>query len=249
MEATNLIQILGNFGLDEKEAAVYLASLELGPASVQRLAAKSRIKRTTLYLIAELLKGKGLLSGVRSRRGLVYVPIQPDRLMGILETRKAAIQDALPELMALTKGHETKPSVRFYEGKEGILVILNDAISGQDGEMLFLGSYSDIMLLASQAYYQKIFMPTRIRNNIFMRGLVIKEPRAIAIHSRDTEAKRELRFLPPGTGFITSQYIYQNKIAYLSPKKEAMGLIVESGDLAAMERQKFELIWDACRPA
>ncbi|MBU1348978.1 hypothetical protein KJ781_02830 [Patescibacteria group bacterium] len=246
MSSTNLPQILQEFGLDEKESGVYLASLELGPASVQRLAVKSRIKRTTVYLVAEALKEKGLLSGVQTHRSIEYVPIGPNRLIGILETRKAALQEAMPELMALTKGSATKPYVRFFEGKEGILVMLNDIIAGEGGEMLFLGSYSDVYVYASSAYYEKVFLPERLRRNIFMRALVFREPRSVAMRSHDKEEMRELRYLPSGMDMVASQYVYRDRIAYISPKQESMGLIVESRDLAAMERQKFELAWGAC---
>ncbi|MFH1620515.1 MAG: helix-turn-helix domain-containing protein [Patescibacteria group bacterium] len=247
MALMHLVKVLENLGLNEKEAAVYLANLEIGPSTVQRLAAKSRIKRTTVYLIAELLKEKGLLSEYKNRRGIQYVSIQPDRLLSILDKQKAAIQEVIPELLALTNNQETNPSVRFNEGKEGVLAIINDTLGGEGGEVLFFGSYSDIYLYASSVFLEQVYRPTRIRKKIYMRGLVTKEPRALALHSRDKESFRELRFLPSGTDFVTAQYIYQNKIAYISPRQEAMGLIIESKDLAAMERYKFELNWNACK--
>jgi len=243
-----LSKILENLGLDEKEAAIYLAGLELGPASVQRLAAVSRIKRTTVYLIAGLLKEKGLMSEFKGRRGVQYVPLQPDKLVGMLEERKAVIEEAVPELMALTKGHEAKPYVRFYEGREGVLSVLNDVLGCEDEELLFLGSHAHVFTYATPTFYQRVFMPTRLKRKIFLRALVIKEPRTMSMRARDEEDLREIRFLPPDADFVTSQYIYRDKIAYISPGREGMGLIVESRDLAAMERQKFRLSWEACRP-
>ncbi len=45
---SNLIAGLKAFGLDEKEAAVYLAGLRLGPATVIALAHQAKLPRTTV---------------------------------------------------------------------------------------------------------------------------------------------------------------------------------------------------------
>ena len=59
---SDLIQELGHLGLSEKEAAVYLASLELGPAPVQDISHKAKVNRATTYVMIESLMGRGLIS-------------------------------------------------------------------------------------------------------------------------------------------------------------------------------------------
>ena len=58
-------------GLNKKEAKLYLASLELGPATVNKLAKKSRLKRTTIYSLIDSLGARGIIKEVR-RRGKKY---------------------------------------------------------------------------------------------------------------------------------------------------------------------------------
>jgi sugar-specific transcriptional regulator TrmB len=58
----DLIKELRHFGLSDKEAAVYLASLNLGPASVQDLSHKSKVNRATTYVVIESLTTQGLMS-------------------------------------------------------------------------------------------------------------------------------------------------------------------------------------------
>jgi len=48
-----MINELEKLGLNEKEARVYLALLELGESNIQGLSAKSSVKRTTVYDILE----------------------------------------------------------------------------------------------------------------------------------------------------------------------------------------------------
>ena len=53
---------LVEIGLNEKEAKVYLASLELGQSAVQGISSRSGVNRATTYFIIEGLTAKGLIS-------------------------------------------------------------------------------------------------------------------------------------------------------------------------------------------
>jgi sugar-specific transcriptional regulator TrmB len=248
MTAPHLIRLLENYGLDGKEAMVYLAGLELGSATVQQLARKSQIKRTTVYLITESLKAKGLFSEFKNPRGLQFMAIEPNRLLGMLDERKASLQEFMPELLALANNQKKiKPCVRYYEGREGARDIAKEILEVGDTELLFIGSYSDVYTYLSPVFIDKFFRPERIRKNIYMRALSTKDPRSMALVPRDKGEMREIVFLPQETKYAAAQYICQDKIANFSPRRETMGFIVESHDLAAMERQKFELMWEACK--
>ena len=59
---------LKELGLAEKEAKVFLASLELGSSAVQEIAKKAEINRATTYVIIEKLMKKGLMSSVGGKR-------------------------------------------------------------------------------------------------------------------------------------------------------------------------------------
>ena len=248
MPNTRLVNLLENYGLDSKEAMIYLAGLELGSATVQQLARKSQIKRTTVYLIAEALKVKGLFSEFKNPHGVQFIPVEPNRLLGMLDERKAALQDALPELQAITHSQKrSKPSVRYYEGREGLRKLAMEMLGTPDSELLFMGSYSDVLACLGRVFYEKIFMPERIRKNIFLRALNTKDPWSIYLMSRNQKEKREIVFLPQETKCTAAQYTCGDRIASFSPRGETMGFIVQSPDLADLERQKFELMWEACK--
>ncbi|HBR80028.1 TPA: transcriptional regulator, partial [Candidatus Uhrbacteria bacterium] len=50
-----------NVGFSDKEAAVYLAALQLGLSSIQDIAKKSGVNRATTYLLVDVLIKKGLM--------------------------------------------------------------------------------------------------------------------------------------------------------------------------------------------
>ncbi|MBI2410962.1 MAG: hypothetical protein HYV32_03690 [Candidatus Kerfeldbacteria bacterium] len=111
-----------------------------------------------------------------------------------------------------------------------------------------MSSLTDIYQLLTAAYDEKHYIPARLENNIRFRALVRKDIRTLQLAKNNPKEMRESKFLPENISFTATQFIYQNKIAYISPKKEPMGVIIESADLAQMERQKFELLWNACAP-
>lgn len=59
-------QQLKQLGFSDKEAKVYMASLELGPDTAQEIAKKAGVNRTTTYVIIEKLIKKGKKRSFRS---------------------------------------------------------------------------------------------------------------------------------------------------------------------------------------
>ena len=71
---------LQNLGLTEKEARIYLAALELGPSTVQEIAKKTGLIRTTVYNQIKILSEKGLLSELQEGKKRLIISQDPDRL-------------------------------------------------------------------------------------------------------------------------------------------------------------------------
>ena len=130
-------QDLQNIGLSEKEAAVYLALLELGSDTVQNIAQKAKVNRTTTYVILDALAKKGIVSTMdKGKAGKVgtgfngkthFSAESPEALLRLIrleeaevQTRKKELHAMLPQLKGVYNLAENKPVVRFYEGKEGL---------------------------------------------------------------------------------------------------------------------------------
>ena len=80
-----LVENLTKFGLTEKEARVYLTLLETGSSLVSDVAKKSRINRSTSYVLLEALAEKGLVSISEQKNVRLYTPAPPERLIQLLE--------------------------------------------------------------------------------------------------------------------------------------------------------------------
>src|SRR4030042_4852159 len=111
-----LVEALKQFGLTEKEAQIYLALLELGTASVQKIAQKAKVARPTTYDVLESLKNQQLASIFEKGKVKYYSPTDPASILEMAKLKNQAIKDAFPQLRVLYSLPSKKPAVKFYEG-------------------------------------------------------------------------------------------------------------------------------------
>jgi predicted DNA-binding transcriptional regulator len=122
-----LAKELENIGFSDKESRVYLAALELGPATAQQVAAKATVNRPTTYVAIESLIKRGLMSSIQKGKKRFFVAEPPENLSSIfkqqrneLEQREERMKEIMGDLRILALGSEARPQVVFYEGSEGV---------------------------------------------------------------------------------------------------------------------------------
>ena len=98
----HLATLLEQFGLNEKEAKVYLACLELGQAPVSSIARNIKEQRVTTHYILKGLVAKGIAQSFVKNKSAFYSVIQPDKLFQNRETKIEIFKEKLPELMAIS---------------------------------------------------------------------------------------------------------------------------------------------------
>lgn len=158
--------LLTTFGLDEKEARVYLASLELGTASVYEIAIKTGYKRPTTYLIVDELLKKGLVSLYKLKNKTYYTPLPPKKLFKRWESRLKQLENSLPELSKLESKSVFRPSVQFYEGIDGISSLYEELNPDpyHAEEMLFFGNISALEAILPEriAHWHQVIRDKRV---------------------------------------------------------------------------------------
>lgn len=114
-----LVQPLINAGLNDKEARVYIALLQLGKASAYSVSLKSGLKKPTTYMILDELLKKGLVLKIPKAKKQQYIARSPEEFFSMMEDRLKSAKKALPELLSLTQ-NETDTKVLLYEGLKGM---------------------------------------------------------------------------------------------------------------------------------
>ncbi len=133
---------LQKYGLNEKQASVYLALLELGSAPASQIATKANLKRPTTYVILNELKEQGLAQEAKNRSTTFFTPASPEKLTSDFQARLEALEQSLPDLKALYKdaANENAPQISLHEGKEGFEEIYEqflEDLGGQNEALVF----------------------------------------------------------------------------------------------------------------
>lgn len=114
-------------GFSEKEAAVYVALLQLGEAGVNDIARASGVHRASTYDTLESLGKMGLVTAYTEKEQRRFSAEPPERLLSVLhlQRRELAMREAfaerlLPRLAAVHTVHDAKPRIRYIEGINGL---------------------------------------------------------------------------------------------------------------------------------
>jgi HTH-type transcriptional regulator, sugar sensing transcriptional regulator len=120
-----VVNELLKLGISKKEAEVYLAALQLGESTVQQIAKKAEINRTTAYTHIKNLIARGLINTNEKFGRQVYVAEKPeklhlyyDRLFQEVKSKREVVDNVLPQLELLYSLAANKPSVRLFAKSE-----------------------------------------------------------------------------------------------------------------------------------
>lgn len=234
---------LKKLDLDEKEIDIFLALLELGGATVAQISQKSSIKRTTVYNILEDLKEKGLVAQTVKGRKKLYLSEDPRKLEDNLEEKKHVLKRLMPELLAMTNSIDSKPKIRFFEGKDGIKEVYKDTLRESDYELLAWVTNEAVSSFDID-FLNETYLPKRIEKKIWVRAIAPEVTEMKEYKETDEKNLRKTRLAPADTfPFKVEINLYgKNKIAVMS-FIESFGIVIESLAIYETLKSIFEMNW------
>ncbi|TSC58206.1 MAG: transcriptional regulator TrmB [Candidatus Peregrinibacteria bacterium Greene0416_19] len=242
--AKDLLHILSAVGIDDKQAQLYLAGLEIGSAPASDYSKRAGINRITSYHLLEQMVHAGRFTVEKKQRGKCYAPVPPEHLA--VEARKNvdALQRALPELRSLRGAEYRKPHVRFFEGWEGLRHVYDDTLTAKTELLNFANS---AVVRRFWPLYDDEYVAERVKRRIHLRGIAPDDATGRRVHGEDREKCREIRLVSAKEfDFANEIKIYDHKVAicsYGSAGEDMFGVIIESKEVAETQRQVFEMAW------
>jgi DNA-binding MarR family transcriptional regulator len=240
----NIPDALHTIGLNEKEAAVYMALLQLGRASAYSVAEKSGLKRPTAYVVLEALIKKGLAARVPRERKQLYIAVSPDQAFAVAEEKLVLAKQKLPELAAMTKGESTKVRTIYFEGVEGIKQLVEYRVKEMRGkEMVGFWATDKNVDPELSRYFKEEWGPLSGKLGITMRGIVPDDP-ALKFY-RDVDAKygRTMKTVPPEQYSSEVAIDVLGDLVRIQDYKNLQGVALENIDVAKTMREIFEMVW------
>ena len=239
------ITALEKLGFTPKQCAVYAACLELGGARASDIARKARVERTTSYnILGDLIK-YGLVTESKRSSSSIFIAEDPRLLEKQYQEKLQIVQTVLPELEAIHNVTASKPKISFYEGWEGAKKIYEDGLrslhSGE--ELLNYTGFSDYFSYMPREYAEE-YITRRVKKKIRIRIIAPVSPAAREFQERALKELREIKVVPVKQwNFSGDLHIYKNKVGIISFRDNFMSVLIESKEIADMQRMAFELMW------
>jgi sugar-specific transcriptional regulator TrmB len=234
---------LQELGLDKKEAAIYLATLELGEATAHRIAKKSGIKRASVYRIIDGLKEKGLMSAYKKKDAMVFYAENPKKLKEKAESNMKLIDGILPGLLSFTNLIDKKPKIKYYDGNEEIQELYLETLKNP-GQEIVSWSPGVAYAIYGEPFWEKEYIPTRIKNKIPIRLIYANMPVGHKHKEKQQEQLRQVKFEnSKNFKFGIQIKLFGGKYSAFISNEEMMGIIIESQKTYDTLKSIFEVHW------
>lgn len=234
-------QVLKQLGLNDRHATIYLACLEIGSASIQKISTKSGFARSTCEAVLKSLQEKGFVTSFQKKRTRHYSPEDPKKLIALAQEKVRVLEEALPQFSARYFKGDVFPTVRLYQGETGIKNVLQEILA-EAKELVSFGSIDDIYAALGD-FFPK-FTAERIKKGILLKVILRDSPLAEKRQELGQQELREVRIIPEEYECSSVTFIWNNKVAMCSLKEGIVAFVVESNELATIQRTMFQLIWE-----
>ena len=236
-------KVIERLGYTPNEAKVYLAALSLCECHISDVAAKTKLPRTSAQAAVDKLHEDGLMDFYIHRRYKYWVAANPERLLTRLREREEAVRLAMPELAALRRTSDGKPSVNVFLGVEEIKLIYDDMLATKQ-PILGIVPWEDWIRLVGMEFMTD-FIASRGRHFLHIRPITPKTPVTIALKSRDAKELRDTRYAPHDARINTTTFIYGKKVAIVSLNKQLpTAVVIDDADIRDTLSVFFEELWE-----
>ncbi len=243
-------QSLVQSGLTEHQARVYESLIKSGPSPARAIALNSSMSRPLAYKVLGELEGMGLVEKIEKPRAVArFSAAHPLKLKEIADKRfesaqsaKTALEGTFGKLISDYNLVSGKPGVRFYEGKDGIREVMNDALTSKTE----IYSYVDIDAVEREIPdISRDFAKARQKLGLKKKNIGVDTPENRAeIEGYYTDVTEE-RLIPwPTQSFGTVMQIYDGKVSYFTLGEHMIGVIIADPHIYEMHRSLFESTWN-----
>lgn len=252
--------ILQPLGFDAKTEKVYRALLSLADATAFRVAKASGLKRTSVYHILDNLISMGLASIYTSRGVKRYVAENPNKLKTLFEQKTIIAERLIPLLKADVNQSRGEVKISFFEGKEAIKSISEEALDSKEKTILSIGSSKKFLEFVGGKYG---YGQRRREKGIYSRAIRFKgdesvinpkfsqvnpvrsqTPGASRYPTRSDQTSNGVKILdavPDFPGYIT---IFDKNVGVILFEGDGYGFVVRSESFSKVMRFVFEILWE-----
>ena len=234
----DLIKILLDYGLEEKEAKVYLSLLKSGETTATKIAKHTNLDRTLIYQLANKLIEKGLVSYSIKNNVKYFLATGPRKLLERIKEKEDNLRKAIPDFLELVNKKQEETTSQVYQGKEGIKTVLREILRNKQ----------DHLVLGEEGHFQDIFP---IFFEQFVNGCKQSKIKEKIICSEKTYQKvkkfdyeySKIKKIDNKNPLPTTTIIYADKIVLFNWELPYNAVVITNKNMAQTYRQYFEALW------
>lgn len=235
--------------LEPKEIKFFETSFFLGPTTIQEIIKQAKLERSTGYLIAKQLIEKGLIEEDFKQYRKTLSAISPQKLLTLLKTRirrlgrqELALEEKLPELLAITNTSASIPKVKVFTGDSGLVTIWQDILRIKQEIFLWTNQETEHTFFTPENHQK--FISDRLAKEIPMKVLAVCNTKGKELLSSDHLSLRETKLLSKEITFSAETYIYGNKIAIIDYNREIFIICLENEQITTSQKAIFLNAWN-----
>ena len=249
---------LAEIGLSKGEAKIYVGLLALGHQPVSVISKRVGLNRTTTYSILKNLAKKGFVAFFNKSGITYFVANDPNCLISYIDSKCRTYDYFRNELLILVPKYRelmneysfSKPVVTYHEGLEGVKHVMYDALTAKGSSFAFLclHKWFESGLKNFLIEYKDFRIATK---KIPLFAIVPDTPEVRAFfkedHDRNNNTLTKIKYLKDPEYhqlFENEMTIYDDKVAIIYLEKgQEFGVIIQSKEIANMQKSIFQLAW------
>ncbi|RJR31154.1 ArsR family transcriptional regulator [Candidatus Parcubacteria bacterium] len=250
-----LQDILKNLNVPETASRIYLRLLETGISSARQLAENLNLPRPSVYDNLKILINLGLVTEIDQENKKLFRVDDVKNISHLVQERisdlqkqKSKLKEVIPKLKA--QADFLEPKIKFYSGQEGVRRAINDILWYENINTLCIWPISEMIDMLGTEWLAE-HNRKRIRKKIYLqtiwpqdKAVKFKQYPFLGVTSGFL---RKIRLAPEGMTWNMGYWLYADKVAFISSRKESFGFTVHSRDFAELIKSQFELVWPLCK--
>lgn len=241
---SNLIDLIKQYGLNDTEAKLYKAALEIGEASVQDMARAAGVKRTSIYYMLDDLVSKGVLIALKRNKKTLYTATAPSDLLKSFRHRLQDFEKTVSVLEEHRNSLFRKPAIYFLEGPSGFKQVWNMIFESHPKEYRIMTEGLNFLDFIKEKYIINEIIQTKKKLGVVSKQIIPDSAYARKIIAKDSAENRQSKLLPLHTKLPFTEIIAPKMVAYISPRFNNVIFVVENEVFAESRRVVFDLLWE-----
>lgn len=249
MHQHHIHPLLLQLGLTENEVSVFFAGFKLGPSTVIQLATETKLQRITTHAIIERLLYKGLFLATTSKQKRLVYPNDTKSLFTLLDKKKqelTELEDGLHKASQFLNNLQARSQgfahVRYYKGKEGVQLMIDEIIRDAQDMYILCDSRHFYDLIDNQFLERSLAI--RKKHNLTVKMLFPMGFEHFCYTQGTYEQALSIRALPDTPALIGALNLRGNKIGFHCEHQGFITTtIIEDAHIRQIMRFLFEHVW------